>query len=281
MTICIAAIHEGPDGPAIVVASDRMITWANHTHFETPISKFFMVGDSIALVAGTSMIPDIRRAIESQLLEEALKDDGTLDNEKAMLIKKNVTLLSQVVRDGLMVYRNKVVQSMFLEPYGFDMEVVGNLITLPDERMNAFTRELLEKIRDHKLGVELILAGFDYHENNKIEARVFAINERDSFDATHIGFHAIGSGIYQSIPSLLNSRLTRNAPLNEIVYTIFRAKVEAEISTGVGHLTEMLILYPNGKVMYVDIQQLEQHYRKEQEMLLKHRKTFNLKLKKQ
>jgi hypothetical protein len=34
MTICMGAVCQDEDSPAVVVASDRMVTWASLTEFE-------------------------------------------------------------------------------------------------------------------------------------------------------------------------------------------------------------------------------------------------------
>src|SRR5258708_36917080 len=69
MTICMGAICKdsaGESGRAVVVASDRIVTWAQLTRFEQRVPKFHVMGPTIVGLAagdalvGTRLIEDVR-----------------------------------------------------------------------------------------------------------------------------------------------------------------------------------------------------------------------------
>lgn len=281
MTICIAAIHNHDEEPHIIVATDRMVTIQNERvprFFESSVHKYLNLGNHLILTAGNVLFSEIYDKLDEYAVIYSGEDEKKIKEiEKAL--KENILFAKEFIRGTLELKRLQTLQNIVLRRYGLSMEGLGELLTLPEERLNDYNREILNHFREYSLGVKLLLVGFK-QDKNKLIPKIYIIDEFSANDVSDLGFYAIGSGEIQSVPTLLSLGYDPESSLEEIVYLVYKAKKESENIAGVGKETEMMILYPSkdGKIntSIIDTKPLEAIYKKDRNTIKKLVKEINI-----
>ncbi len=185
MTVCLAVVcSDGDTGTAVVVASDRMVTYSGLIEFEHEVSKSTPVNDhAVVLQAGDAVGA-------STILKMAMSAPRTDD--------ESIAEFSQQVAAQYHAYRLSVVNEVIFKPRGITSDQFYG------GHQQAFQPQIAVQL-DHsastyQLGVQLIVAGVDQDG-----AHIHAIDPPSGLhqEFESIGFHAIGSGAIHALQSLI------------------------------------------------------------------------------
>ncbi len=219
MTSCIAAVGTNDNGKHIVFATDRMITRPSLGEFESQFRKHYIFENCVVMIAG---VPNHFQEIRNTL-------------QKGKTCSEQATLLHEKLKN----LRRKQVEDRILSNFDLKWEDFKELIKA--EKVNAVVEVLYSKIAEERLGVQLILAGFD-----GIDPKLFVISELGISPETEMGYCAIGEGQLQAINTFMFSKHYEGTNLKEAIYNVFKAKKNSEVAIGVGTVTDFGILNSEG-----------------------------------
>lgn len=158
--------------------------------------------------------------------------------------------------------RNEAIKNEIYNKFNINQEFIANMLNQPVQ--NPFANGILETISNFNLETSIMLIGF----NEELKAQICEINENGIVDFRDIQFHSIGSGTVQAINTLLFQRQHCNEKLISTIYNVFKAKKNAEVASGVGRETEILILHSSGECNEIsdkDIVTMDSVYKSELE----------------
>lgn len=249
MTVCISSIGKSDNGEEVMVlGADKMLTNSYlEAQFEHPISKYKQIGDRfVCMLAGNPLIFD-----------ETLKVVSVDDKYEEALEKIQKNLLE-------MYYKR--IERELLNAYRVTWAFVEEALKSPIE--NQYMDQLMKKILEYTLGTDIMLTGFSGKE-----ARMSTVSEGGTIQFREIGFAVIGSGYTEATNTLLFQRQSRDTPLRETVYNVFKAKRNAEVSSGVGKETDFIIQTKKSikSVKKEDMERLSKIYDEELEYGKKHK----------
>jgi hypothetical protein len=227
MTLCIAAIGSDGDHESIVCAMDRLVSMETEYYKEHAIGKFehtirrysFIPPNSVAMIAGSPFV-----------FNELVDIPSTSKTYTA--IRDNISKNFKDVRD-------KVIQNEVFDALGVDKSLIAK--SLMRDEINPLTEKILDRVAGFKFNASMLLVGFD--KNNK--AKISVINERAVVDTSDMFFTAIGAGYIQATNTLYFQKHTSEKSLMTTLYTVFKAKTNAEVHEGVGRETDLLIVQPD------------------------------------
>lgn len=222
MTICLAAIAKENNEEFIVFATDHMVTTAIGQFEHTMVKYKQLNKNTVVMLAGNPLI----------------------FGELVKLRNKDVPF-EQIKSEIFQNFKNKrkeVIKNEIFDMYGIDENFF--IESLRNQILNPLINTVLKQISGFKLGTGILLIGFN--ENNN--AQITEINEENLADFRDMNFHAIGSGNIQAANTLLFQKHDKSDKLLPTVYSVFKAKRNAEVLQGVGKETELLILSKNGCV---------------------------------
>lgn len=225
MTVCVAGYGNiGPDrGVALVAASDRMIT-INDTEFEPEQTKAVSLAtQTLGLLAGEMEV-------------HASVFPATMENLKNY--PPNPFLVKSIAEKYALefaFYRRYIAEQEVLMPLGLtSAEFLEQKSGMSDE----FIRSITDLLLRHRQEAEAIIAGIDItgaHIYKVIDPGIAV-----SFDTPC--FAAIGVGASHAETYLMGNKFSKNMDLAKLVYTIFAAKMTAEIASSVGSTTDLMII---------------------------------------
>ena len=219
MTICIASVCIHNNKEVFVIATDHMID-VGIGQFEHDIKKHKKLnGKNIAMLSGNSLI-------FNDLVKD-IKEDSPFKEIKEKIYSNFVAL------------KKDWINKQLLSKFGLDENEIKEIIK--SELKNQFVAKLIEQIAKFELKTGILLVGF---EENKTQ--IAEIGENGYADFSDIHFHAIGSGQLQAVNTLLFQKQSKDNNLRTTIYNVFKAKSNAEVSSGVGIETDMLILTQDG-----------------------------------
>ena len=210
---------------AVVVASDRMVTWASLTQFEHRVPKFHQMAPAVVgLVAGDALIG-------TQLIDDSRPTAATATS---------VAEIGETLANHYAEIRIRNVEADILRPRGLTMQsyyqmhqtLMGNVVGMLDQQMTTYD-----------LGVELLLAGLD-----GAGGHLHTVHNPGGRYLTHdvIGAAAVGSGALHAVQSMIEFRHFGEEALRDTVFRVYAAKRRAEVAPGVGKDTDMLFIDSNG-----------------------------------
>lgn len=239
MTLCIAAVSRIGPRAQIVTVSDLMLS-NDYMSIETGVSKVESLTPSrswLMMFAGSpTPIASLKQGIKDRL-------QGNPETEMAVRAAAEETYREEVKRK---------IEGDILSPFGINRETFlrRGRAWFGDQQFNR----LVYEIADCKLGVDLIIAGFEPNG----WPRIFSISDPGTYEShERTGFYAVGTGSIRAIGSLY----TNYDPLltkSELVYRICEAKFLGEMANGVGKRTVVYTLAANGEyeqIIPVDIEQ--------------------------
>ena len=178
MTVCIAAICVGPEGPLIVCAADRMVT-AGDIEFEPSQAKYYVcswtpLGPSAAiLIAGDNAA---QKTICSRAVARLAATPNALVEEVAT-----------VYAEEFQTYRRIVAETAFLKPLGLDS---NSFISRQSELSTSIAQDLAYKLTNCELEASALIVGRDISGMH-----IFAVHDPgDVYCADSVGFAAVGTG---------------------------------------------------------------------------------------
>ena len=227
MTVCIASFAE--KSKAIVMLSDKAVTYASGLQSDTGVTKLRRIGDSgwHVLIAGNPTFAlKVINAAEGKLAEDPTPQ-GSLH---AMM-----DCLGQCYQN----VRDKAVDDAVLRPNLLTRELLVSrprtLLPLHDDLVIS----MHESASRYRVRTSLLVCGFDSTGG----PHIFSVTDpgtSDNFDMT--GFHAVGIGAQTAIAENASARSGPRGQLPLALYQAFDAKVNAEIMQGVGYGCDAAIL---------------------------------------
>ena len=238
MTICIAAIckdRKGNDAGAVVLISDRMVTFGNFLEFEHEIPKVTFTQPQIGvLIAG-----------------DALRGSKVLNGVNQQPSNTTVEQTANALASAYSACRDAQIEVELFRPRGITKSgfYAGEFSGISQQAQLFFSLD--NAVQTFNFNVEMLVAGLDGRG-----AHIFSVgNPGGSFTDYHqIGFHAIGSGGIHALQSLIGFSQSRLKPLDETLIAVFIAKRRAESAPGVGNDTDLWIIEADRTVKLDDAQ---------------------------
>lgn len=226
MTVCIGAIsHWAPNGEAIVVASDHMVTMGGFVQYEHDVPKIkFVTRKTCVMMAGDTLAATT--IIQRLSAHFRVGEHGVLD-------------VVQTARTFYEDLRQEQIRTAIFRPRGITMEQFyqdGLQSRLQPQLIGAIDDEVMS----YDLGVELLIAGVDDDG-----AHIYTVGNPGTVDNyKHTGYVSIGSGQIHAIQSLIGFKHSAFHSLFETIFTVYASKRRAEAAPGVGSETDLCIIPP-------------------------------------
>jgi 20S proteasome alpha/beta subunit len=226
MTICMGAVCQDEATSAVVVASDRMVTWASLTEFEHRVPKVRSIGaTAVALIAGDALTG-------TRMAEEVASEKAG----QALSVEQFADALS----DRYVAIRMECVEADLLKARGLSLQT---FYQMHQQLVPQITGGIDQEMAQYNLGVELLVAGVDGSGGH-----VFTIHNPGGRHLRHdvIGHAAIGSGWIHAIQSMIGFRHAAMQQLDETIFRVYVSKRRAELAPGVGRETDLMVITPSG-----------------------------------
>jgi 20S proteasome alpha/beta subunit len=243
MTVCLATFAE--KSKAIVLVSDKAVTYggtdqdssgSGAMQYDTGVKKVKRVGDTLwyALLAGdpTFAVNVIDAAEQIIAYKPDLPNSaiGMMSCFKAAYKKRREELVSDRVLAPRLLTKDLLVAR------------TSDLLPLDQEFLFAVSAEA----KNLKTHTSLLVCGFDSNSEGHIFSVVNpgVVNNHDL-----VGFHAVGVGAKMAISRLLTLEAEKDDHLGLALFQAFDAKVNAEITQGVGYNWDAEILISGKKAV--------------------------------
>lgn len=235
MTLCVAAVAD--NGRSLVLVADRMfgldyIETEGMDHKKVlPLCEnwwlMFAAEDTSRLFP---ILDAVRLSINPSL---------------------SATAIGDCVFGALIAERNKIAEQRVLTPRAMTVETFQNdgLRRLGSELF----REIGYSFADVKLGIDLIVCGFD----NTGRAIILLINDEGVSRRDVPGFCAIGSGQFGATFQMFYRDLSPTMPLRQVLYYAVEAKYFGEQAGGVSDDTDLFVIRNGMQPIIVETEQLE------------------------
>lgn len=238
MTICIAAIAKENDKEYVVFSTDHMVT-TNMGQFEHSILKYSCLNkNTVAMLAGQAL----------------LFDDLIKVGEDCL----NYELIKSKIFENFKKKRKEVIENEIFNVFGINQDFFKESLqkTIP----NPYINTILQKVAEFKLNTQIILIGYI-----DSVAQITHVEENSVVEFRSMNFHCIGSGSIQAANTLLFQKHSKTNPLKPTIYSVYKAKKNAEVIAGVGKETELLVLNEEGvkKLSTEDMGILDKIYKEE------------------
>jgi hypothetical protein len=220
MTIGIAAICDS--GNTIVMAADREFS-VGMTSGESKVGKHNNFGMNWYVAYAANNVPNAFEVImTARPLVLKLPDKVWHD-------------VIPAIERGYQKVRNAKAAALYLSSWG---ETSDGFHASGKDRIppNDYT-EIRNRLMAYNLDADLLIAGFDD------TARIFTVkNPGIAQDQTGLGFWAIGSGAPAAISSLFARKCSFHCHLEEVLYLVYEAKLQAEKASNVGTETDLFVI---------------------------------------
>jgi 20S proteasome alpha/beta subunit len=227
VTICLGALcRDKVDGDTVVLASDRMVTWAGLTEFEHQVPKIHQLSVSTwALIAGDALAGT---RIARDVAQKLTSAGGTVEEIANLVAKRYAEVRMEAASAQILTARGLSLQQFYQMHQQLLPQIVGAL----DATLASFN-----------LGVEMIIAGVD-----GTGAHLYTVSNPGGTAQCQdiIGAVAVGSGQLHAIQSMIGFRHGSMDPVSEVLFRVFSSKRRAELAPGVGHETDLAIVSPQG-----------------------------------
>ncbi len=226
MTVCIAAMCVGPDGPLVVCAADQMVT-AGDIEFEPSQAKYHAFSltpagpTAAALIAGDNTA---QITICSRAMARLSAMPGALVEEVAA-----------VYAEEFQAYRRIAAEANYLKPLGLDS---NTFVSRQSELSPSIAQDLVYKLTNSGLDASSLIVGRDV-----TGAHIFAVHDPgEVFCADAIGFAAVGTGRRHAEAQFCLAGYSQHDSYGRALLLTYRAKKRAEVSPGVGPKTNMFVV---------------------------------------
>ncbi len=224
MTVCVGAACQG--GKAVVVAADRMITFGPPMMLNTePVAftKIKTITDRVvALFAGS--VPEAEDILSRARLY-ASNSSG------------DIPAIAEAVRAAYADLKARRAEETILAPcLGTNFAGFQQMVT--QSSSSQLLQQILGLLVQHNLGTDVLVAGIDASG-----AHLYMVTHPGQLQLVGpLGYAAIGSGGVHAAVRISLARHTDSASLVDTIYNVYEAKRAAEISPGVGTMTDMAVL---------------------------------------
>ncbi len=225
MTVCIGAL--AADSKAIVCVADKALTYGERIQWDADSTKIIQLepGAPVVLMSGGE--------------EESSRVIRSLHSNVAS--PRSIEKLVSSCEESYKKCLQELLRIKFLDSRLLTRKEYVSGITGP--HINPYMHELADSLVNtgRKFGCDLLICGFDPRAKPFI---LYLTAPGVVTDMTRTGFHAVGSGVDQAIPRLLWLESKRTYPIERVLYNVFDAKANSEISVGVGYEWDANILVP-------------------------------------
>jgi hypothetical protein len=228
MTICISALADR--GAAIVCVADKMVSFGEYLQWDSDVTKIIHIPGSrcVALVAGSLS--------HCEAVLNGLNDNGefggVLDDSINML-KQSYTSVFSYFQDTEVLHRRGLDRNAYHQ--ALRETQVPRIVEKLYEEMEAFSFQ--------KWDCDLSICGFDKNDDAFM---ISAISPGLIQVQTIQGYHSIGIACNIANSRLLFSQYKREHKIGRVLFDLFDAKVNAEMSSGVGFTWDAQIVFPDG-----------------------------------
>jgi hypothetical protein len=264
VTVCTAAICTvertlGGVTRAILGVSDRMLT-SDDVEYEPKLhtkiygfqcdsakpTKAVLLGAGDSSVNFTLFTRTHRQVIQSQI--------------------PDVEEIADLHAKEMSRYRLECAERLYLAPLGLD---VRSFLSRQQKLVPELALDIAQRLRDHNLGVEDIIAGID-----QTGPHIYSIDDNcvvNCHDGS--GFWAAGSGCRQFETLFMASGYDTTWPVPQTLLLLYSAKKRAEASPGVGHMTDLFIIDQDGfrLLSLYATAEMEKHYQNLETMTARYR----------
>lgn len=239
MTVCIGILCEG--GNAAVLAADEMVTFGPPMSLQTEppgLKKIVQITDSIALCYAGS-VPDGEDII------------GKVQRTVAGASRPTVEFVAEQVRAAYEQLKQRRVEETILRPWlGANFQQFQELIVKASA--SQILAQVMGMVSQHNMQTDMLVAGSDDSGHHLFIVTHPAI----MFHMNTMGYATIGSGAMHAGISLSLNKHTASDTLERALYRVYEAKKAAEVSPGVGRLTDIAVIR-DGKFAFVTAKTLE------------------------
>ena len=220
MTIGIAAICDS--GRTVVLAADRQFS-AGFTSGESKAGKMNNFGRDWYVAFSAKNTPNAFEAImEGRLIVAGLDDRVWHD-------------VMPAIERGYQKVRNSKTEALYLASLGETSEAFH--ASGKDRIPETVYAAVQHTMRNYDLEADLLVVGFDD------TSHIYTVrNPGISQDHTALGFWAIGSGAPAALASLFARKCSFHCHVEEVLYLVYEAKIQAEKASNVGAETDLYIL---------------------------------------
>jgi 20S proteasome alpha/beta subunit len=238
MTVCIGALCE--KGKAAVVAADEMVTFGPPMTLQTEppgLKKIAEIAGSVALLYSGN-VSDGEEIISSVRPNIPAGD------------RPSVAAIAERVRNAYAQLKRKRVEETILRPWlGVDFAQFQEMVVKASA--SQILGQITGMLSQHNLQTDVLVAGADDTGHH-----LFIITHPGVLlHMNTLGYATIGSGAAHAGISLALNKHTASDSLGKTIYRVYEAKTAAEVSPGVGKLTDMALL-KDGKITFVTQQTL-------------------------
>jgi hypothetical protein len=157
----------------------------------------------------------------------------------------NVAEISGLCARECTSFRRLRAERSHLAPFGLDME---SFVSRQAELVPELALDIAQRVRSETLDVETIVAGMDSDGPHIYSIGEFNdLGEEVFYETCHdgSGFWAVGSGARQFETLFMSSGYDTTWRLPDALLLMYSAKKRAEVSPGVGHLTDIFVITEN------------------------------------
>jgi hypothetical protein len=222
VTVCIAAICTWFGAPAVVGASDRMLTAGDIIEFEPPQTKVATLSHfCAALYAGDASVQSSIFAATYRALAADPKAD--------------VESIARVYADQYAKFRLESAERKYLRPFGLTSDTFLR-------RQRELSPDLVEQLNDrifgYDLGADAIITGAD-----NTGCHIYVVSDPGQVTCHDaVGFASIGIGQAHADPQFMFAKYTKQWSFPRAAFMTYLAKKRAEVAPGVGAYTDMLYI---------------------------------------
>jgi hypothetical protein len=227
LTICIAALAER--GEAIVCVADKMLSVGDYLQWDSDVTKILSIKNTRAmgLIAGQlSHCEDVLNNLSKAGFGDELNDSYIQFGDAY----KNAF---ERFQETDVLFRHGLDRSSYRSLLG-TTQVPRVLERIADEMAN---------FADEKWDCDLMICGFD---SNSAALIMSCVAPGNVSIQTIEGYHSIGIASEIAKSRLLFSGYKREQPLGRVLFDMLDAKINAEMSTGVGFVWDAYVVYPDG-----------------------------------
>lgn len=233
MTVCLAAFADSHK--AIVCIADKSFSYGDYIQWDSDNSKitFLNKKGTTALMAGGE-------EATARVLGKLVARGEELGDDAAQTAK--------ICEEEYSAAMTELIEAKFLRPNLLSREDYRGALTAT--QVNPHIKAIAEDIKNFEMDSQFIICGIEKDDN------AFILDLSPPGICTNYftaGFQAIGSGSVTATSHLLLSEHNREHPIHRVLYDLFDAKVNAEITPTVGYEWDARILYRGRHVFDVTV----------------------------
>jgi hypothetical protein len=228
MTVCIAAVcNILPDlRPAIITASDRMITIGEIQYEPDQTKTVDLAAQTVGLFAGDMQLHAGIIVRVKERIREALHDNPT---------NINVADIARIYGEEFAYYRRSKAEREILMPRGLDFD---RFLSRQATMAHYQVRDIDAALAAYYIDSTAIIAGID-----PSGPHIFKVTNPGIVECLDTPYFACaGSGEWLANTQFMLARYDKTFPFTKALWLTFAAKARAEIAGGVGERTDLVIV---------------------------------------